>query len=82
MDGARDALDDTAGQLEDGDGRLDRMLGIQPANKEVFTGARIRRWECHDECLVGGDPNAKQNKGKRCIPVIKGPSICPAKRII
>ena len=36
------------------------MMGIQPANKEVFTGARIRRWECHDECLtlMGGDPNA------------------------
>lgn len=33
------------------------MMGIQPANKEVFTGARIRRWECHDECLMG-DPNA------------------------
>ena len=44
------------GQLDDG--RLDRMMGIQPANKEVFTGARIRRWECHDECLMGGDPNA------------------------
>ena len=31
------------GQLDDG--RLDRMMEIQPANKEVFTGARIRRWE-------------------------------------
>ena len=43
MDGARDAPDDTAGQVEDGDGRLDRMLGIQPANKEVF-GVVGREW--------------------------------------
>ena len=75
MDCARDALDDTAGgQVWIDDGRLDRMMGIQPANKEVFTGARIRRWECHDECLMGVRPKrvTESREVGMHIPVIKG----------
>ena len=56
--------------------QLDR---IQPANKEVVTGARIRRWECHDECLMC-DPKHETNKRKMIAYLLSKPLYLPSQR--
>ena len=56
--------------------QLDR---IQPANKEVLTGARIRRWECHDECLMS-DPKHETNKRKIIAYLVSKPLYLPSQR--
>lgn len=56
--------------------QLDR---IQPANKEVLIGARIRRWECHDECLMC-DPKHETNKRKMIAYLLSKPLYLPSQR--